>query len=300
MTGVQAAGLHRFLFLMGNQNTLEMTVMHWLPSADRARTMTTDELRDRFLIQGLFQPGLVILRLVDLDRVVLGGAVPTTTPLRLEVPAELRADTFCERRELGVLNIGAPGAVTVDGVPQPLGARDLVYVGRGSRDVLFSSDDSARPARFYLVSYPAHATHPTAAVTAAVAQGAAIGASETANRRRVARYVHTGGVRSAQLVMGMTALEAGSVWNTMPAHTHTRRTEVYLYFDLPVDAVVFHLMGEPTETRHLVVRDGDVALSPGWSIHAGCGTTNYAFCWAMGGENQDYSDMQTVDPATLR
>ncbi len=262
--------------------------------------MTTDELRERFLIQGLFQPGLVNLRLVDLDRVVLGGVVPTTASLRLEAPEELRAGTFCERRELGVLNIGAPGTVTVDGVAYPLGPRDLVYVGRGSRDILFSSADPARPARFYIVSYPAHAIHPTAAVTAAVAQGAAIGAAETANRRRVARYVHADGVQSAQLVMGMTALEPGSVWNTMPPHTHTRRTEVYLYFDLPADAVVFHLMGEPAETRHLVVREGTVALSPGWSIHAGCGTTSYAFCWAMGGENQDYADMQTVAPASLR
>jgi 4-deoxy-L-threo-5-hexosulose-uronate ketol-isomerase len=175
-----------------------------------------------------------------------------------------------------------------------------VYVGRGSRDVRFASDDAAQPARFYLVSYPAHATHPTTSVTAGAVQGDTIGAMEQANRRRIARYVHTAGIRSAQLVMGMTALEPGSVWNTMPAHTHERRTEVYLYFDLPEGAVVFHQLGEPSETRHLIVRDGDVALSPGWSIHAGCGTTNYAFCWAMGGENQDYADMQPVDMATLR
>jgi 4-deoxy-L-threo-5-hexosulose-uronate ketol-isomerase len=274
--------------------------LHFLPDAARTARMTTDELRAAFLVQGLFVPGRINLRLVDLDRVVLGGAVPTSAPLRLEPLPDLKADYFCERRELGVLNIGGPGSVSVDGVAHALGARDLVYVGRGSRDVHFTSDDASRPARFYLVSYPAHADHPTMRARADEVRGDTIGAMEQANRRRIARYVHTGGIRSAQLVMGMTALEPGSVWNTMPAHTHERRTEVYLYFDVPEGAVVFHQLGEPTETRHLIVRDGDVALSPGWSIHAGCGTTNYAFCWAMGGENQDYADMQPVDMATLR
>jgi 4-deoxy-L-threo-5-hexosulose-uronate ketol-isomerase len=262
--------------------------------------MTTDELREHFLVQGLFVPGAINLRLIDLDRVVLGGAVPTGAPLTLEPLPDLKADYFCERRELGVLNVGGEGTVTVDGAAHVLGNRDLVYVGRGSRDVRFASADAAHPARFYLVSYPAHAEHPTKRARADEVRGDTIGAMEQANRRRIARYVHTDGIRSAQLVMGMTALEPGSVWNTMPAHTHERRTEIYLYFDLPPNAVVFHQLGEPTETRHLIVRDGDVALSPGWSIHAGCGTTNYAFCWAMGGENQDYADMQPVDMATLR
>lgn len=274
--------------------------MHSLPDATRTARMTTDELRASFLVQGLFQPGKVNLRHIDLDRVVLGGAVPTTAPLRLEAPPELLAEFFCERRELGVLNIGAPGRVTVDGVEHALGKRDLVYVGRGSREVLFSSDAASQPSRFYLVSYPAHADHPTTRVSAADVQSGEIGSMEQANRRRIARYIHTAGIRSAQLVMGMTALEPGSVWNTMPAHTHDRRTEVYLYFDVPETAVVFHQLGEPSETRHLIVRDGEVALSPGWSIHAGCGTSNYAFCWAMGGENQDYADMKTVDINTLR
>jgi 4-deoxy-L-threo-5-hexosulose-uronate ketol-isomerase len=274
--------------------------MHFLPDASRTSRMTTTELREHFLVQGLFVPGRITLRLIDLDRVVLGGAVPTSVPLTLEPLPDLKAEYFCERRELGVLNIGGSGVVTVDGRRYPLGTRDLVYVGRGSRAVTFTSDDASAPARFYLVSYPAHAAHPTTSVRADEVQGDTIGAMEQANRRRIARYVHTGGIRSAQLVMGMTALEPGSVWNTMPAHTHERRTEIYLYFDLPEGAVVFHQLGEPAETRHLIVRDGDVALSPGWSIHAGCGTSNYAFCWAMGGENQDYADMQPVDMATLR
>jgi len=273
--------------------------MHFLPDATRAKTMTTDELRASFLVRGLFQEGEVNLRRIDLDRVVLGGAVPTTTSLKLDAPPELLAEYFCERRELGVLNIGASGKVTVDGVAFPLGKKDLVYVGRGSREIVFESDDAATPARFYLVSYPAHATHPTSRVSAGDVQSGELGSMEQANRRRIARYIHAAGIQSAQLVMGATTLEPGSVWNTMPAHTHDRRTEVYLYFDIPSGAVVFHQMGEPTETRHLIVRDGEVALSPGWSIHAGCGTSSYSFCWAMGGENQDYADMVPVDVGSL-
>ena len=274
--------------------------MHILPDPIRTRSMNTEELRANFLVQGLFQPGAITLRHIDLDRVVLGGAVPTTSPLELPTPPELLATFFCERRELGVLNIGRPGRVTVDGVDYALSNRDLVYVGRGSQAVTFASDDADDPARFYLVSYPAHADHPTTRVRASDVQSGEIGSAEQANRRRINKYIHAAGVQSAQLVMGMTALEPGSVWNTMPAHTHVRRTEVYLYFDVPGGAVVFHQMGEPSETRHLIVRDGDVALSPGWSIHAGCGTASYAFCWAMGGENKDYADMAPVDMSTLR
>ena len=274
--------------------------MRYLPDARGMRGMSSDELRASFLVSNIFRPGEITLEIVDLDRVVIGGAVPTDVPLTLEAPADFLAEYFTERRELGVLNVGGAGSVTVDGARHALGRKDVLYVGRGSRDVAFASDDASAPARFYLVSYPAHASHPTTLVTAAEAQGAVIGAAETANRRRVARYVHAAGARSAQLVMGVTTLEPGSVWNTMPAHTHHRRTEIYLYFDLPQDAIVLHLLGEPTETRTIVVRDGEVALSPGWSIHAGCGTTAYSFCWAMGGENQDYADMQPVDVATLR
>jgi 4-deoxy-L-threo-5-hexosulose-uronate ketol-isomerase len=274
--------------------------MQSLPDAVRTARMTTDELRAHFLVQGLFEPGAITLRHIDLDRVVLGGAVPTTAPLTLESPAWLLASFFCERRELGVLNIGGRGRVAVDGVEHALGKRDLVYVGRGSQSVVFTSEDANEPAKFYLVSYPAQADHPTMLVRANEVQSGELGSMEQANRRRISRYIHSGGVQSAQLVMGMTALEPGSVWNTMPAHTHDRRTEVYLYFDIPAGAVVFHQLGEPTETRHLIVRDGEVALSPVWSIHAGCGTSSYAFCWAMGGENQDYADMNPVDMNTLR
>jgi len=274
--------------------------MRYLPNAAAASRLNTEELRESFLVANLFRPGEIALELVDLDRAVVGGAVPIDAPLALEAPADLRAEYFTERRELGVLNVGGAGSITVDGARHTLGTKDVLYVGRGSREVVFASDDAAAPARFYLVSYPAHAAHPTTNVTAAEAQGATIGARETANRRTVARYIHSGGARSAQLVMGVTTLEPGSVWNTMPAHTHHRRTEIYLYFDLPSDAIVLHLLGRPDETRTIVVRDGEVALSPGWSVHAGCGTRAYSFCWAMGGENQDYADMQPVDISTLR
>jgi 4-deoxy-L-threo-5-hexosulose-uronate ketol-isomerase len=274
--------------------------MHYLPSPAETRRMTTEELRAAFLVQGLFRPGEATVRCFDLDRVALGGVVPARAPVALPNPPELGADFFLERRELGVVNIGGAGSITVDGAVRKLRNRDGLFVGRGGRELTFASDDPAQPARFYLVSYPAHTGYPSALVAPTQAQTAELGSQEGANRRRLRRYFHPEGVPTAQLVMGVTDLETGSVWNTMPAHTHARRTEVYLYFDLPADGVVIHLMGEPAETRHLVVRDGEVVLSPPWSIHAGVGTTRYGFCWAMGGENQAFGDMQGVATEMLR
>lgn len=274
--------------------------MQYFPTSEQAKQLSTNELRSTFLLTGIFVEGQVTLRITDLDRAVIGGAVPTSGPLELETPKELRASFFTERRELGVLNIGGNGSVTADGKRYSLSARDALYIGRGTKSISFSSDDASKPARFYLISYPAHADYPTALVTAADAQQNELGSTERANKRRIARYIHAQGVRSSQLVMGVTVLEPGSVWNTMPSHTHSRRTEVYLYFDLPADAMVVHLMGEPQELRPLIVRDGEVAMSPGWSVHSGCGTSNYAFCWAMGGENQDYADMDPVSVEGMR
>ncbi|MFI5228116.1 MAG: 5-dehydro-4-deoxy-D-glucuronate isomerase [Gemmatimonadales bacterium] len=274
--------------------------MHRLPDAERVKTLTTDQLRAGFLVEHLFVPGELVTRHVDLDRALLLGAVPLDRPLPLEAPASIRAGYFAERRELGLLNIGGAGIVTVDGRRFELERADVLYVGRGSREISVASADAGTPARFYGVSYPAHADHPTTLVTRAAAETSELGASETANARRLAKYIHPSGAASAQLVMGVTTLASGSVWNTMPSHTHARRTEVYLYFDLASDAVVIHLMGEANETRHLVVRDGDVVLSPAWSIHSGCGTSRYAFCWAMGGENQDFADMQSVHMRELK
>jgi 4-deoxy-L-threo-5-hexosulose-uronate ketol-isomerase len=274
--------------------------MRYLPTPEHTARLTPDELRAHFLVSGLFVPGEVRFESVDLDRVTLGGVVPLAAPIDLVAPEVFATKSFTERRELGILNIGGAGTISVGEATYPAGRLDVLYVGRGAPSVTLRSDDPAIPARYYLVSYPSHAQHPTARIAAADADASELGTQERANRRRLARYVHQGGARSSQLVMGVTALHEGSVWNTMPPHTHVRRSEVYLYFDLPSDAVVFHMMGTPTATQHLVVRDGEVALSPSWSIHAGCGTSSYTFCWAMGGENQEFADMQGFHMTTLR
>jgi 4-deoxy-L-threo-5-hexosulose-uronate ketol-isomerase len=274
--------------------------MRYLPTPEHTARLTTDELRAYFLVTDLFVPGEIRLTLVDLERVAIGGAMPLGTPLTLAAPAAFAAESFTERRELGILNIGGAGSVVVDGTSHPLAKNEMLYVGRGAHDIAFASASATTPAKFYLVSYPAHAEYPTSRIGVGDTDAAELGTADRANRRRLARYIHTRGVRSAQLVMGVTALHEGSVWNTMPPHTHERRTEIYLYYDLPADGMVFHMMGTPGETKHIVVRNGDVALSPAWSIHAGCGTVNYTFCWAMGGENQEFADMQPVDLNTLR
>jgi 4-deoxy-L-threo-5-hexosulose-uronate ketol-isomerase len=274
--------------------------MRYLPAPEQAARLTPEELRTHFLVSNLFVPGEARFEMVDLDRVTLGGIVPLAEPIALVAPDVFAAASFTERREVGILNIGATGTVVVDGAALPMAKLDMIYVGRGLHEVSLSSHDPAHPARFFLVSYPSHASHPTVRIASGDADASELGTQEQANRRRLARYIHPGGAKSSQLVMGVTALRTGSVWNTMPPHTHVRRTEIYLYFDLPVDAVVFHMMGLPDATQHLVVRDGEVALSPSWSIHSGCGTTNYTFCWAMGGENQEFADMQGFDMTTLR
>jgi 4-deoxy-L-threo-5-hexosulose-uronate ketol-isomerase len=262
--------------------------------------MNTAELRDSFLIGSLFAPGEIRLVYSDVDRAVVGSAVPAGAPLSLAAAAELRAAFFCERRELGVLNIGGAGAIVVDGARFALGSRDGLYVGRGSREVAFSSDDPRHPAQFYLVSYPAHAAHPTTPIRRAEAAPVKLGTQAECNRRTIYKIIHPEGVKSCQLVMGFTELEEGSVWNTMPPHTHTRRSEVYMYFDLAAGARVFHFMGQPQETRHLLVGDRQVVISPAWSIHSATATGSYTFCWAMGGENQAFNDMDGVKVEELR
>jgi 4-deoxy-L-threo-5-hexosulose-uronate ketol-isomerase len=253
--------------------------------------MTTRELRESFLIDGLYNPGAIELSYVDLDRAVVGIAAPIESALSLATSPELRAAYFTERRELGALNIGGQGTVRVGDSTFQLGNLDLVYIGRGNADIRFESQSKDSPAIFYLLSYPAHASHPVTLVKKEHALPTELGEPGTCNRRTVYKYIHAEGAKSCQLVMGVTHLHEGSVWNTMPPHTHMRRSEIYLYFDVADSARVVHLMGPPQETRHLVAGNRDVAVSPGWSIHAGAGTQAYKFCWGMGGENQDYADM---------
>ncbi|MGA8530334.1 MAG: 5-dehydro-4-deoxy-D-glucuronate isomerase [Acidobacteriaceae bacterium] len=256
--------------------------------------MTTEQLRETFLLNNLFQPDKLSLAYLDLDRAIAGFAAPLTDPLMLPCPPELRAGYFMERRELGVLNTGGAGRVHVDREVYALENLDVLYIGRGHANVRFESPDPERPAVFYLLSYPAHVAYPTTLVKKEDAQPTTIGSQETCNLRTICKYIHIQGARSCQLVLGVTHLHAGSAWNTMPPHTHMRRSEIYMYFNLPAEARVFHLMGLPQETRHLVLANRDIVVSPGWSIHAGFGTQAYSFCWGMGGENQDYADMDPV------
>ena len=278
----------------------QMPSMHEVPTAAVTRTLDPTALRDSFLVPNLFVDGAVSLRLIALDRAIIGGIVPTHGALELGAPDAIGAAYFTERREVAVLNIGSAGTVQVDGETFTLASCDMLYIGRGSKAITFASEHAGTPARFYLVSYPAHVRYPTRLVRRADASLATLGAVDTANQRELRKYVYPGGVESAQLVMGVTEMQTGSVWNTMPPHTHMRRSEIYLYFALPADAAVVHLMGEAAATRSLMVHNEQAVLSPPWSIHAGCGTQAYAFCWAMGGENQDFADMQPAPISTLR
>ena len=262
--------------------------------------MTTPEIRETFLLNEAYEAGALHLAYVDLDRAVVGMAAPLETPLALPAYPELRAEYFTERREVGALNIGGSGKIQVGGESYTLENMDLLYIGRGNAEVRFESASAKTPAVFYLLSYPAHASHPVTLVKKSDAQPTTLGSAKNCNRRTIHKYIHMGGAKSCQLVMGVTELHEGSAWNTMPAHTHMRRSEIYLYFDVADDARVFHLMGPPEETRHLVLANRDIVISPGWSIHAGVGTQAYKFCWGMGGENQDYADMDAVPLERMR
>jgi 4-deoxy-L-threo-5-hexosulose-uronate ketol-isomerase len=267
-----------------------------LPSQTEYQTMTTDQLRSAVLVESLFAPGRVELVYTDNDRAIIGSAVPAGTPLNLTADAELRAAYFCERRELGILNIGGAGVVEIDGQRFDPEKLDCLYVGRGSQKITFISREATNPAVFYLLSYPAHAAYPTMIARRADAAKVELGTAAESNRRTIYKYIHGGGIKSCQLVMGVTQLAEGSVWNTMPPHTHTRRSEVYLYFELGLSRRVMHFMGKPQQTRHVVIADRQAVASPSWSIHCACGTGAYTFCWGMGGENQTFEDM---DPAPL-
>lgn len=272
----------------------------WAIPPDAAALMGTDELRDNFLIENLFVPGRITLTYSHYDRLIVGGAAPLDGPLRLDTIKPTGTSGFLDRRELIAVNIGGAGVVTVDGQSFAAGPRDMVYLGMGGSQVSFLSAASSRPARFYLLSAPAHAAHPSTLIRIDQARRLDMGSQETCNQRSIFQFIHPEGARTCQLVVGLTTFAPGSVWNTMPCHIHDRRSEAYLYFDLPETARVFHMMGEPDETRHLVVRNEQAILSPGWSIHSGVGTASYAFIWAMAGDNVDYTDVDPVAIGDLR
>jgi len=268
---------------------------------DHGRTLDTEGLRREFLIPDLFAPGAMKLVYSHIDRIIVGGAVPVSGALPLSAArAIIGADHFLDRRELGVINLGGPGTVTVDGKSHHVAALEGLYVGKGTRSVEFGSADAGKPARFYFLSGMAQRELPTTLITEKMAKKVPLGSSEEGNKRVINQVIHPDVVQSCNLVMGFTRLEPGSVWNTMPCHTHERRMEVYLYFDVRPDAVVFHLMGRPAETRHIVVRNGEAVICPSWSIHSGVGTRAYSFVWGMVGENQDFNDMDSVAMESLK
>lgn len=261
---------------------------------------TTDRLRQEFLIQNLFVPGEVKTVYSHVDRIITGAAVPASTPLVLKAGEEIRAEYFLQRREMGIINIAGKGTVTVDGTVYELDTKVGMYIGMGAKDITFASEDANNPAKFYFNSTPAHKTYPTVLIKPEDCIQVELGSLEESNHRVITKYILPGQVESCQLVMGLTKLKPGSVWNTMPTHTHDRRMEVYLYFDMPEDAIVFHYMGEPTETRHIVMRNEEAVISPSWSIHSGSGTQAYTFIWGMAGENQDFDDMDHVAMKDIR
>ena len=272
---------------------------------------TTDRLREEFLIDDLFQKDVIKLVYSHIDRIITGSAVPVKEKLVLTAGDELRADYFLERREMGIINIGGAGVITIDGKEYNVAYKEGMYIGMGAKDISFASVDAANPAKFYLNSAPAHKSYPTVLIKpeGTPEDGVVIvkdenkvelGCLADANHRTICKYILPGQVQSCQLVMGMTKLEEGSVWNTMPCHTHDRRMEVYLYFDMKDDALVFHYMGEPTETRHIVMKNEQAVISPSWSIHSGCGTRAYTFIWGMVGENQAFDDMDGVAMQDIR
>ncbi|MFR2235832.1 MAG: 5-dehydro-4-deoxy-D-glucuronate isomerase [Lachnospiraceae bacterium] len=264
----------------------------------------TDRLRHDFLIQDVFVPGEIKTIYSQIDRIIVGSATPADKALKLTAGDELRAAYFLERREMGVINIGGKGTMTLDGVKYDFDYKDGIYIGMGTKEVIFESADAENPAKFYFNSAPAHKTYPTVFINPEKdilpENKKELGCLENANHRTICKYILPGQVESCQLEMGMTALEPGSVWNTMPCHTHDRRMEVYLYFEVPENDVVFHYMGEPTQTRHIVMRNEEAVISPSWSIHSASATHAYTFIWGMVGENQDFDDMDDVDMKDLR
>jgi len=269
-------------------------------SPKETATMSTKELRENFLVQELSQADVLKLVYSHYDRVIIGGVKPVSKKIELPNEPELKANFFLERREVGIINVGGKGTVEADGVKYEIEKLEAVYLGKGTKDVSFTSADANDPASFFLISTPAHQAYPNASCTKAQAAPVNLGDISTSNKRTIYKYIHNDGIQSCQLVMGLTVLEPGSVWNSVPPHTHTRRMEVYFYFDVAEAHRVFHIMGEPQETRHLVMANHEAVISAPWSMHFGTGTSNYGFIWAMAGENKEFTDMDPAPIATLK
>ncbi len=265
---------------------------------------TTEETRNEFLIENLYVADEVVAVYSHVDRMVTLGCMPVSGPVSIDKGIDIWANFgtsyFLERREIGIFNIGGAGSITVDGTVYELGYKDCLYITKGAKEVFFASADGAAPAKFYMVSSPAHCSYETRLLKIADAAKVPLGAMETSNKRVINQFIHPDVLPTCQLSMGMTVLDPGSVWNTIPSHTHERRMEIYMYFEVPENQVVFHYMGEPTETRHIVMQNEQAVISPSWSIHSGGGTSNYTFIWAMGGENQAFTDMDTIPSTELR
>jgi 4-deoxy-L-threo-5-hexosulose-uronate ketol-isomerase len=269
-------------------------------SPAETRTMDTEALRRNFLCHSLFVDDAIQYVYSHYDRAIVGGAKPVQAEVVLENHPELRAGYFLERRELGIINVGEKGSVIADGITYELEKLSCLYLGKGTKEVIFASDDQHKPAMYFLMSVPAHHAYPSTLMKKEDASPVHLGDPLTSNKRTIYKYIHLDGIKSCQLVMGLTVLAEGSVWNSVPPHTHTRRMEVYFYFDLPEEQRLFHFMGEPQQTRNLILSNHQAVISPPWSVHFGCGTSNYSFIWAMAGENQLFTDMDPEPITGLR
>jgi len=276
-----------------------LKILHSVHPAD-FKSYDTELIRERFLIDGIVSPNGIHCVYTHYDRMIIGAANPVKQELVLENYPELRADYFLERREIGIINVGGDGIVTADAYTFDLKKLDCLYLGKGTKRVAFTSKNREMPAVFYLLSAPAHASYPATLMTSGEAAKVDAGSQANANLRTINKYIHADGIKSCQLVMGLTTLQPGSVWNTMPAHTHDRRMEAYFYFDLPAGQTIMHFMGESDETRHITVENYEAIVSPPWSIHSGCGTASYNFIWGMAGENLDYTDMDAIAISALK
>jgi 4-deoxy-L-threo-5-hexosulose-uronate ketol-isomerase len=283
-----------------DKDTYMKTELRYAANPKDVKNYDTERLRSEFLISRIFEPDEIILVYSLYDRYVVGGAMPVKRELKVESPDELKSGQFLERREMGIINVGGDAIVTAGGKKWQLGYKEALYLGRGTENVSFSSVDNAKPAKLYINSAPAHHTYPSAKVTKAEAEIAELGTAEASNHRVVNKLIVNSVIPTCQLQMGMTELKTGSVWNTMPVHTHNRRMEAYFYFEVPDKQAICHFMGDPDETRHIWMKNEQAILSPSWSIHSAAGTSNYTFIWGMAGENLDYGDMDIRQPDTLK